>query len=87
MVSKNTDIYTVLADKHKLHKSVVSMICNHPFIFASRRISNPDDEKTFMFAYLFKIRLKNRLKGKKRILSDEQKERRSNNEECSNKGI
>jgi len=87
MVSKNTDIYTILAEKHGLHKSVVSMICNHPFIFASRHISNPDDEKSLMFAYLFKVRLKRRFKGNKRKLYDEQKERRDSNKELCNKSI
>jgi hypothetical protein len=75
MVSKNSDIYSVLAKKHGLHKNIVSMICNHPFIFASRRISDPDDEKTLMFIYLFKIKLKNRLKGNKRFLYGKAREK------------
>jgi len=87
MVSKNTDIYSILAEKHGLHKSVISMICNHPFIFASRHISNPDDEKNLMFAYLFKIKLKKRFKGNKRKLYDDRKERRESNEEHSNQSI
>jgi hypothetical protein len=80
MVSKNTDIFNILAKKHGLHKSVVSMICNHPFIFASRRMSDPNDEKALMFAYLFKIKLKNLIVGKKKIMYDEKKERISNKE-------
>jgi len=66
MVSKNSDIYAKLAKKYGLHRSVIATICNHPFIFASRRISDPDDEKTIMFAYLFKVKLKNRFKNRKR---------------------
>lgn len=87
MVSKNTDIFSILAKKHGLHKSVVSMICNHPFIFASRRISNPDDEKTLMFAYLFKIKLKSKFKNNKRTLYDGQARNRKSNEECSTESI
>jgi len=65
MLSKNTDIYNKLAKKHNIHKAVASMICNHPFLFASRKMAIPDDEKSLMFAYLFKIKLKKRLLGKK----------------------
>ena len=77
MVSKNTDIYTILAKKHNLHKAVVSMICNHPFIFASRRMADPDDEKGLMFSYLFKIKLKNRILTHKKELYDAKKIRLS----------
>jgi len=83
MLSKNKDIYSILSEKHGLHKSVVSIICNHPFVFAARRIPDLDDEKSLMFIYLFKIRLKNRFKTKKRITYEQRKEKRSINDESS----
>jgi hypothetical protein len=82
MLSKNTDIYNRLAEKHGIHKAVISMICNHPFIFASRRIANPDDEKSFMYAYLFKIKLKKRFHNKKRMVYDEREAKKSDIESC-----
>jgi hypothetical protein len=83
MLSKNTEIYGILAKKHGLHRSVVQMACNHPFMFASRRISDPDDERTLMFAYLFKIKLKKRFISKKRELYDAAKSRKDNKESCT----
>jgi hypothetical protein len=65
MITKNTEIYSELSKKYNIHKAIISTICNHPFIFASRRISDIYDEKDLMFAYLFKLRLKKRFKGKK----------------------
>lgn len=70
---KNGDIYSKLAEKYKLHRNIIMQICNHPFIFASRRMADPDDEKTIMFHYMFKVRMKNRFKGKKREIYDKRK--------------
>ena len=79
MLSKNRDIYGELAKKYDLHKSIISIICNHPFMFASRRISDPNDEKNLMFAYLFKLKLKKRFKGKK---NEANKLKCRNTEQC-----
>jgi len=73
MDNSTSDIYSILAKKYNLHRSIISVICNHPFIFASRRMADPNNEKTFMFAYLFKIKLKKRLIGKKRDIYDARK--------------
>ena len=75
MQKRDNDIYNLLAAKYGVHKSVVSMICNHPFMFASRRIQDPDDEKTIMFAYLFKLRIRKRFKGNKKKVHDEREQK------------
>lgn len=67
-----TDIHSVLARKYGIRRNVIEVICNHPFIFASRRIGDPDDEKTIMFSYLGKIKMKRKLIGKKRQIYDEE---------------
>ena len=76
MVKGKIDIFDELSKKYNIHKSVVAVACRHPFIFASRRISDRDDEKSMMFAMLFKIRLKNRFNGKKQELHDEGERKR-----------
>ena len=50
-------VYTELANKYKLPYQVIRVICNHPFLFSSRRIAE-SDEKPLMFAYLGKIKMK-----------------------------
>ena len=52
-----TSVYTKLANKYNLPYQVIKVICNHPFLFASRRIAE-SDEKPLMFAYLGKIKMK-----------------------------
>ena len=71
MPKRKEDIYGMLAKKYSLHRDVITQICNHPFIFASRRISTPDDEKSFMFPYFGKIKLKRRYANKKKEKHDE----------------
>jgi hypothetical protein len=63
------------------------MVCNHPFIFASRRIADPDDEKSIMFGYLFKLRVKKRFKGKKREQYDSVQERKKDNNQPCNESV
>ena len=59
MVPQNkTSIYTELSHKYNIPYQVVEVICNHPFKFANRVISNDEDTKTIMFGYLFKIKPK-----------------------------
>lgn len=55
---KTSNIYIQLANKYNIPHQVVEVICNHPFKFANRVISNDEDTKTIMFGYLFKIKLK-----------------------------
>lgn len=53
------NVYTELSAKYNLPVNVIKVICNHPFLFASRRISELDN-KPLMFTYLGKIKLKRR---------------------------
>lgn len=55
---RTTSIYTQLANKYNLPYQVVEVICNHPFKFANRVISDNEDTRTIMFGYLFKIKSK-----------------------------
>lgn len=54
-----TSVYTDLANKYNLPYQVIRVICNHPFLFASRHISDADT-KALMFTYLGKIKMKKR---------------------------
>lgn len=60
---KKVSIYTELANKYNLPYPVIEVICNSPFKFAKQVISNDDDIKDIMFAYLFKIKLKKKFKN------------------------
>lgn len=62
---KSNNIYDILSKKYNINKRIIEVICNHPFVFASRKIQDPNDEKTMMFSYLFKLKVKKRYKGKK----------------------
>ena len=44
---KTSNIYIQLANKYNIPHQVVEVICNHPFKFANRVISNDEDTKTF----------------------------------------
>lgn len=55
----------MLSEKYGLPYEVIRVICNSPFKFASRVMQDDDDERQLMFAYLGKMKLKNRFKGKK----------------------
>lgn len=63
MFNAQGEIHSKLAKKYSLDKNIIVQICNHPFIFAKERMVKPDDEKSFMFPYFAKIRLKKRYKG------------------------
>ena len=41
------------------------MICNSPFVFATKVIKDDNDEKTIMFPYFGKIKLSKRFVGRK----------------------
>ena len=69
-LTKKRDIFTELANKYKLNRNVISVICNHPFIFAKKVMADRDDEKSIMFHYFGKFKIKRRFKGKKREIMD-----------------
>lgn len=52
-----TSIYTDLSNKYNLPYQVIKVICNHPFMFANRKITELDT-KPIMFSYLGKIKIK-----------------------------
>lgn len=58
VINRDLSIYTKLANKYNLPVQVIEVICNHPFKFANSIISNPDNIKSIMFGYLFKLKLK-----------------------------
>lgn len=57
MKKTGVSIYSELSNKYNLPLQVIKVICNHPFMFANRRISD-GDERPLMFTYLGKIKLK-----------------------------
>lgn len=59
---KKISIYSSLANKYNLPYPVIEVICNSPFKFAKEVMSNGEDTKDIMFAYLFKLKLKKRYK-------------------------
>ena len=62
MQDKKVNIYTQLSNKYNIPYPVIEVICNSPFKFAKEVMSNDDDTKDIMFAYLFKLKLKNKYK-------------------------
>ena len=62
MQDKKVNIYTQLSNKYSISSQVIEVICNSPFKFAKEVMSNDDDTKDIMFAYLFKLKLKNKYK-------------------------
>ena len=62
----STNIHSVLASKYKLPQNVIEVICNSPFKFTNKVMADSEDSRTIMLAYLFKIKLKNRLNGNKK---------------------
>lgn len=62
MQDKKVNIYTQLSNKYSIPSQVIEVICNSPFGFAKEIISKGDDQKAIMFAYLFKLKLKNKHK-------------------------
>lgn len=55
---KDNTIYRILSEKYNLPIPIIEVICNSPFKFAKDRMSDDDDYKNIMFAYLFKIKPK-----------------------------
>jgi hypothetical protein len=52
-------IFKELSLKYCIPEPVIKTICQHPFMFASRVMADEEDEKSIMFAYLGKLKLKN----------------------------
>ena len=67
MQHKRVSIYSQLSAKYKIPYPVIEVICNSPFKFANRVISDPIDTKSIMFAYLFKFAIKNRFTQDKQL--------------------
>lgn len=65
MVTSGASIYTELSNKYNIPYQVIKVICNHPFLFANRKITELD-ERPIMFSYLGKIKIK-KIYGKDRI--------------------
>ena len=59
-MTKKQNIYQQLASEYGIPQHVIEVICNSPFKFANKIMQDPDDLTPVMFAYLFKIKLKNR---------------------------
>lgn len=57
MQETGTNIYTKLSKKYNLPLPIIKVICNHPFLFANRRITE-GDVRPLMFTYLGKIKIK-----------------------------
>lgn len=62
MQNKKVNIYTQLSNKYSIPSQVIEVICNSPFKFAKEIMSDDNDTKDIMFAYLFKLKLKNKYK-------------------------
>ena len=62
MQDKKVNIYTQLSNKYSIPSQVIEVICNSPFKFAKEIMSDDNDTKDIMFAYLFKLKLKNKYK-------------------------
>lgn len=56
--------YTEISNKYNLPYQVIKVICNHPFLFASEKISECDD-RPILFTYLGKIKIKKRYEQQK----------------------
>ena len=52
-------IYKELSLRYCIPEPVIKTICNHPFTFAKEVMEKDDDERSIMFAYLGKLKLKN----------------------------
>ena len=58
LINKKKSIYTELSNKYGVPYQVIEVICNSPFKFAKDIISKENDNKSIMFSYLFKLKLK-----------------------------
>ena len=72
--NKEVSVYTKLSNKYNIPYQVIEVICNHPFMFLSRKIADDEDETNIMFTHLGKFKIKNRYKHKQ--------EKSNKNEHC-----
>lgn len=56
---KKQNIYQLLSKEYGIPQHVIEVICNSPFKFANQVMQDPTDNTPIMFAYLFKLKLKN----------------------------
>ena len=71
-------IYSELSNKYQLPSQVIKVICNHPFMFANRRITE-GDERPMLFTYLGKIKIKKVYEGKKEDTDNKDTTKRHSN--------
>ena len=62
--NKEVSVYTKLSNKYNIQYQIIEVICNHPFMFLSRKIADDEDETNIMFTHLGKFQIKNRYKHK-----------------------
>ena len=62
--NKEVSVYTKWSNKYDIPYQIIEVICNHPFMFLSRKIADDDDETNIMFTHLGKFKIKNRYKHK-----------------------
>ena len=72
-MAKKQNIYQQLAKEYNLPQHVIEVICNSPFKFANKVMQDSDDLTPIMFAYLFKIKLKNHYATNKQYFRDTSK--------------
>ena len=70
MQKNGVNFYTKLSNKYNLPYQVIKVICNHPFLFATEKISE-HDEKPKMYAYFGKIKIKKRYAQQKDSKTEE----------------
>ena len=56
-MKQQVSFVTELSRKYNLPPQVIEVVCNHPFLFANRRMTE-GDRKPLMFTYLGKIKMK-----------------------------
>ena len=62
--NKEVSVYTKLSNKYNIPYQIIEVICNHPFMFLSRKIADDEDETNIMLTHLGKFKIKNRYKHK-----------------------
>ena len=81
-INKPKSIYTQLSNKYNIPYQVIEVICNSPFQFINKGITN-GDEQSFMLAWLFKIRKKRKQCTNGQIQTDTTKESEADTEEVN----
>ena len=66
MIRKQDIIFSTLSKDYNIPRQVIELICQSPFRFAKDKMETMET-RPIMFAYLFKIKLKNRYNEKESI--------------------